>query len=140
MITLKKLDHLVLTVVDIGRTCAFYHDILGCEIVTFGAGRKALTFGEQKFNLHEAGKEFEPKARTPLPGSADLCLITEDPINRVELELRKAGIEIEQGPVSRTGAAGPILSLYVRDPDGNLLELSNYSDNRTSETYRATGI
>jgi len=130
MITLKKLDHLVLTVADIDRTCAFYHDILGCEIVTFGAGRKALRFGEQKFNLHEAGKEFEPKARTPLPGSADLCLITEDPIDRVELELRKAGIEIEEGPVSRTGAAGPILSLYIRDPDDNLLEISNYIDNR----------
>ncbi len=90
MITLKKLDHLVLTVADIDRTCAFYHDILGCEIVTFGAGRKALRFGEQKFNLHEAGKEFEPKARTPLPGSADLCLITEDPIDRVELECQSA--------------------------------------------------
>lgn len=126
MITLKTLDHLVLTVADIDRTCAFYHDLLGCEIVTFGAGRKALKFGEQKFNLHQAGHEFEPKARTPRPGSADLCLITEDPINRVETELRQAGIEIEEGPVQRTGAVGPITSIYIRDPDGNLLELSTY--------------
>lgn len=126
MITLKTLDHLVLTVADIDRTCAFYHDLLGCEIVTFGAGRKALKFGEQKFNLHQAGHEFEPKAKTPRPGSADLCLITEDPIDRVETELRQAGIEIEEGPVQRTGAVGPITSIYIRDPDGNLLELSTY--------------
>lgn len=126
MITLKTLDHLVLTVADIDRTCAFYHDLLGCEIVTFGAGRKALKFGAQKFNLHQAGHEFEPKAKTPRPGSADLCLITEDPINRVETELRQAGIEIEEGPVPRTGAVGPITSIYIRDPDGNLLELSTY--------------
>ena len=128
MITLKNLDHLVLTVADIDRTCAFYHEVLGCEVVTFGAGRKALRFGEQKFNLHQAGHEFEPKAQTPRPGSADLCLITEDPIDRVETELRRAGIEIEEGPVARTGAAGAIQSVYIRDPDGNLLELSNYSN------------
>lgn len=126
MITLKTLDHLVLTVADIDRTCAFYHGLLGCEIVTFGAGRKALKFGAQKFNLHQAGHEFEPKAKTPRPGSADLCLITEDPIDRVETELRQAGIEIEEGPVQRTGAVGPITSIYIRDPDGNLLELSTY--------------
>ncbi|MEO3413154.1 VOC family protein [Roseovarius sp. CAU 1744] len=128
MITLKSLDHLVLTVADIDRTCAFYHEVLGCEVVTFGAGRKALRFGEQKFNLHQAGHEFEPKAQTPRPGSADLCLITEDPIDRVETELRRAGIEIEEGPVARTGATGAIESVYIRDPDGNLLELSNYSN------------
>ena len=128
MITLKNLDHLVLTVADIDRTCAFYHEVLGCEVVTFGAGRKALRFGEQKFNLHQAGHEFEPKAQTPRPGSADLCLITEDPIDRVETELRRAGIEIEEGPVARTGATGAIESVYIRDPDGNLLELSNYSN------------
>lgn len=126
MITLQKLDHLVLTVADIDRTCAFYHQVLGCEIMTFGAGRKALKVGEQKFNLHQAGHEFEPKATTPLAGSADLCLITEEPIDKVEKELCKAGIEIEEGPVTRTGANGAILSVYIRDPDGNLLELSNY--------------
>ncbi|WP_417210331.1 VOC family protein [Antarctobacter sp.] len=128
MITLKNLDHLVLTVTDMDKTCAFYKDILGCEIVTFGAGRKALRFGGQKFNLHQAGQEFEPKAKTPRPGSADLCLITVDPIDDVVTKLQEAGIEIEEGPVTRTGATGAILSVYLRDPDGNLLELSNYVD------------
>ena len=128
MITLKSLDHLVLTVASIDLTCTFYRDVLGCEIVTFGAGRKALKFGEQKFNLHQLGHEFEPKAKTPRAGSADLCLITQEGIEEVVTHLRAAGVDIEEGPVTRTGANGPILSVYIRDPDGNLIELSNYLD------------
>lgn len=132
MIKLKKLDHLVLTVADMEATCEFYQEILGCEIVTFGAGRKALKFGEQKFNLHQAGKEFEPKAMSPRPGSADLCLITDDPIEHVVAKLGVVGVEIEEGPVARTGATGNIVSVYIRDPDGNLLELSNYDNPQNS--------
>lgn len=120
-----KIDHLVLTVRDIEATCEFYARVLGMDIVTFGAGRKALSFGQQKFNLHEAGKEFEPKARKPTPGSIDICLITGTPIAQVIAQLQKTGVEIIEGPVERTGAAGPIISVYFRDPDSNLIEVSN---------------
>lgn len=126
MIRIDRLDHLVLTVADIGQTCAFYGDLLGMEVVTFGAGRKALRFGSQKINLHEAGKEFEPKALTPRPGSADLCFVTATPLEQVTELLSAAGIALEDGPVPRTGATGPITSVYLRDPDGNLIELSTY--------------
>ncbi len=126
MIRIDRLDHLVLTVADIGQTCAFYGDLLGMEVVTFGAGRKALRFGAQKINLHEAGKEFEPKALTPRPGSADLCFVTATPLEQVTERLSAAGIALEDGPVPRTGATGPITSVYLRDPDGNLIELSTY--------------
>ncbi|MGV6876684.1 VOC family protein [Pseudochelatococcus sp. B33] len=128
MISIDRLDHLVLTVADIERTCAFYHDLLGFNIVTFGQGRKALTFGGQKFNLHQSGKEFEPRAAHPTPGSADLCLITETPLDEVVAQLARAGIEIEEGPVPRTGATGAIESIYIRDPDLNLIEIANYCD------------
>lgn len=123
---IDRLDHLVLTVADIERTCDFYSRVLGFEVVTFGAGRKALAFGRQKINLHQAGREFEPKALAPTPGSADLCLIASTPLEDVIRELEAAGIAIEEGPVQRTGATGPIRSVYVRDPDGNLIEISNY--------------
>jgi catechol 2,3-dioxygenase-like lactoylglutathione lyase family enzyme len=96
------------------------------EAVTFGAGRTALTFGSSKINLHEAGKEFEPKALRPTPGSADLCLIVQDSIADVMAQLAAAGVPVEEGPVQRTGATGPITSCYLRDPDDNLIELSNY--------------
>jgi catechol 2,3-dioxygenase-like lactoylglutathione lyase family enzyme len=96
------------------------------EAVTFGAGRTALAFGRSKINLHRAGHEFEPKARRPTPGSADLCLIVTEPLSVVQAELTAAGVVIEEGPVERTGAQGPLLSLYVRDPDANLVELSTY--------------
>lgn len=120
-----RLDHLVLTVADLDKTIEFY-TALGMEVVTFGAGRMALTFGVQKINLHQAGREFEPKALKPVPGSADLCFITNTPLERVMNHLQAKGIEVIEGPVARTGAIGPIRSLYVRDPDGNLIEIANY--------------
>ena len=123
-----RLDHLVLTVDDVERTIAFYVDVLGMTEVTFGSGRKALTFGSSKINLHQRGREFHPKAAHPTPGSADLCLITDDPLDVVVASLTASGVAIEEGPVSRTGARGPITSVYIRDPDGNLIELSNYPD------------
>ena len=123
---IDRLDHLVLTVADIDRTVAFYRDVLGMEPVVFGGGRTALAFGSSKINLHRAGREFEPKAASPVPGSADLCLITRDPLDAVTAELRRHGVAVEEGPVERTGATGTIRSVYVRDPDGNLVELSNY--------------
>lgn len=123
---IERLDHFVLTVRDIEKTCDFYSRVLGMEVVTFGQGRKALRFGRQKINLHQFGREFEPKAAAPAPGSADFCLITEVPIPKVVEHLQACGVRIEEGPVQRTGAVGPILSVYVRDPDGNLVEISNY--------------
>jgi catechol 2,3-dioxygenase-like lactoylglutathione lyase family enzyme len=123
---IERLDHLVLTVADITRTCEFYENVLGMQTVTFGAGRKALSFGQQKINLHQAGKEIEPKAVRPTPGSADLCFIASTPVAAVVAHLRKEGVSIEEGPVPRTGAIGPIQSVYFRDPDGNLIEVSNY--------------
>lgn len=122
---LQSLDHLVLTVANVEDTCAFYTAYLGCEVVTFGEGRKALTFGAQKINLHQAGAEFEPKAARPHPGSGDLCFLIEQPVAEAKDALERAGVAIEEGPVPRTGATGPILSIYLRDPDGNLIELSN---------------
>jgi catechol 2,3-dioxygenase-like lactoylglutathione lyase family enzyme len=120
-----RLDHLVLTVANIDATVAFYTSALGMELVTFG-NRRALRFGEQKINLHQAGKEFEPKAAHPTPGSGDLCFITKAPIAKVVLHLRATGHDIEEGPVQRTGAVGTIQSIYLRDPDFNLIEISNY--------------
>ncbi|ELC0660745.1 VOC family protein [Vibrio fluvialis] len=123
---ISHLDHWVLTVADIDATVAFYSEILGMTPVTFGEGRRALSFGNQRINLHLLGAEFEPKARTVQAGSADLCFITHTPLDMVIVTLHEHGIEIEEGPVTRTGAVGPIRSVYVRDPDGNLIELSNY--------------
>jgi catechol 2,3-dioxygenase-like lactoylglutathione lyase family enzyme len=123
----SRLDHLVLTVESIDATVAFYTRVLGMKAITFGAGRTALTFGISKINLHEKGKEFEPKALHPVPGSADLCLIVEEDIGALMAELADAGVEVELGPVQRTGATGPIISCYLRDPDQNLIELSNYA-------------
>src|SRR6266516_6140457 len=125
-VRVDRLDHLVLTVASIEATVTFYTQILGMDAVTFGPGRTALTFGTSKINLHQAGQEFEPKALRPTPGSADICLIVEDDIAPVISELAGAGIAIEEGPVERTGATGPMVSCYLRDPDGNLIELSNY--------------
>ncbi|WP_298374224.1 VOC family protein [Azospirillum sp.] len=121
-----RLDHFVLTVASIERTCAFYERVLGMGCVTFGNGRKALTFGQQKINLHEVGKEFEPKAHRPSAGSADFCLITNTPLAEVIAHLQRQDVVIEEGPVARTGAIGPIQSVYIRDPDANLVEIANY--------------
>ncbi|MCK0126181.1 VOC family protein [Gelidibacter sp. F2691] len=125
---LSALDHLVLTVTDIDATIAFYEGVLGMQSERFqpadGSTRWALRFGVQKINLHEAGQEFEPKAQAPVPGSADLCLLTEDPLDTWQTHLLKNSVPIIEGPVRRTGAAFPIQSLYVRDPDGNLVEIS----------------
>ncbi|XP_029442182.1 glyoxalase domain-containing protein 5-like [Rhinatrema bivittatum] len=124
---IHRLDHLVLTVKNIEDTVAFYSKVLGMEVVTFKGNRKALNFGNQKFNLHEAGKEFEPKAHRPTPGSIDLCLITKTPLAEVVDHLKASGVTVEEGPVTRTGAVGEITSVYFRDPDNNLIEVSNYT-------------
>ena len=124
---IDRLDHLVLTVRDVDATASFYQRVLGMQVVTFGEARKALGFGRQKINLHQAGREFEPKAAPPTPGSADLCLIADVALDAVIAHLAACGVTIAEGPVTRTGATGPIISVYFRDPDGNLIEVSNYS-------------
>ena len=120
------IDHIVLTVENIDKTVEFYTNILGMNVAEFNQGRKALTFGNQKINLHQKDREFEPKAHIPTCGSMDLCLITSTDINQIKRELKDKGIEITQGIVERTGAIGNIKSIYIRDPDRNLIELSNY--------------
>ena len=126
--TVDRLDHLVLTVTDIKRTCDFYSDVLGMRVVTFGDGRKALGFGVQKINLHQRGREVEPKADRPTPGSADLCFISSDPIEEIVEHLRRCSVSMIAGPVKRAGAIGTLRSVYFRDPDLNLVEVSNYID------------
>lgn len=123
---IDAIDHIVLTVKDIDATCEFYARTLEMEPVTFGGGRRALAFGSQKINLHPQGNEFEPKAGRPTPGSADVCFVTSVPLRDVVAHLAACGVELVEGPVPRTGARGPIASVYFRDPDGNLLEVSNY--------------
>ena len=125
---LTALDHLVLTVADIAATVAFYRDVLGMTEETFspadGSTRTALTFGAQKINLHPAARPFDPKAAQPTPGSADLCFLTDTPLPAWQDHLAAQGVPVIEGPVRRTGATGPIQSLYLRDPDGNLIEVS----------------
>lgn len=125
-IIIDRIDHAVLTVRDIDATCEFYREVLGMEVITFGEGRRALGFGAQKFNLHEAGREFEPRAHRPTPGSADFCLITSTPLSEVLARLAACGVDVIDGPVARTGANGPITSVYFRDLDLNLVEVSVY--------------
>ena len=123
---IDRIDHVVLTVFDLQRTCDFYSRVLGMEVVRFGEGRTALSFGRQKLNLHLFGKEFEPKALKPMPGAIDLCFITETPIEEVVRHVESCGVKVQHGPVPKTGATGPLNSIYVRDPDGNLVEIANY--------------
>lgn len=125
MINIDRIDHVVFTVRSIDATCAFYERVLGMKTITFAGGRKGLEFGRQKFNLHEAGREFEPKADRPTPGSMDICLITLVPIQKVIEHLRAEQVAILEGPVERTGATGTLMSVYFRDPDNNLIEVSN---------------
>jgi catechol 2,3-dioxygenase-like lactoylglutathione lyase family enzyme len=125
-IAIDRIDHVVLTVFDPERTLDFYSRVLGMQPVTFAGGRRGLAFGRQKLNLHQAGREYEPKALKPVPGSVDLCLISTTPLEEVMEALRGHGVVIIEGPVDKTGATGPIRSVYFRDPDGNLIEVSNY--------------
>lgn len=122
---ISQLDHLVLTVSDLDRTCAFYSEVLGMEIQTSDTNRTSLHFGTAKINLHKFGAEFAPHALRPTPGSADICLLTRTPIEKVMEHLVHHQVDIIEGPVKRTGAAGTLLSVYFRDPDGNLLEVAN---------------
>ncbi|MDQ3659104.1 MAG: VOC family protein [Actinomycetota bacterium] len=123
---IDRIDHIVLTVSDVEETVRFYSEVLGMRAVTFAEGRRALAFGGQKINLHQAGREFEPKAPRSEPGSADFCLITLTPLDVVVDRLAAGGVEVLQGPVEKTGALGPMQSVYIRDPDGNLVEISAY--------------
>ncbi|HEY3686943.1 MAG TPA: VOC family protein [Streptosporangiaceae bacterium] len=123
---IDRLDHLVLTVADLDVSIDFYTRVLGMRAVTFGDGRHALRFGRSKINLHVAGREFEPKAARPTPGSADLCLVTADPPDQVVADLAEHGVAVEEGPVPRTGALGEMTSVYIRDPDANLVEIAHY--------------
>lgn len=125
MIIIDRIDHVVLTVRDIAVTIDFYSRVLGMTPVEF-EGRRGLAFGRQKFNLHQAGREYEPKAELAKPGTMDICLITTTPIDAVIAHLAREHVAILQGPVMRTGAIGPIRSVYFRDPDLNLVEVSNY--------------
>ena len=133
-VVIDRIDHLVLTVADLDQTVDFYVRVLGMQPVTFGAGRRALRFGPHKLNLHQAGHELEPKARRPTPGSVDVCLVTTTPLARLVAHLRACEVQVEEGPVARTGATGPITSVYFRDPDGNLIEVSTYDDIETMPT------
>ena len=133
-ISIDRIDHIVLTVFDLERTIDFYARVLGMEPVTFAGGRRGLAFGRQKLNLHQAGKEFEPKALRPAPGAIDLCFIASTPLEQVIAALREAKVAIIEGPVPKTGATGPMMSVYFRDPDGNLIEVSNYTSAATNPT------
>lgn len=124
---IERLDHLVLTTAHEAACVHFYCTVLGMAPQTFGEGRKAFVFNGQKINLHVQGHEFEPKALHPTPGALDLCFIATVPLTQVQQRLAEHGIAIECGPVQRTGARGPILSVYVRDPDRNLIEISEYA-------------
>jgi len=121
---IKSIDHIVLTTRDLEKCVAFYVEVLGMRLENYGAGRIAFRFGDQKFNVHPPGFDASIKARTPTPGSLDLCFLADCPLEDVIARLKKHGIAIEEGPSVRTGARFPIRSVYVRDPDDNLVEIS----------------
>ncbi|HYL92671.1 MAG TPA: VOC family protein [Alphaproteobacteria bacterium] len=128
---IDRIDHFVLTVKDVAATCKFYERVLSAQVVTFAGGRKGLSFGSNKINLHQQGQEFEPKAHHPVPGSADFCLITRVPLADVIKRLEKHHVPVIHGPVEKIGALGPMQSVYFRDPDLNLVEVSNYGEARS---------
>lgn len=136
---IEDLDHIVLTVADISATCSFYSQVLGMEVIRFGEGRQALRYGRRKINLHQHGREFMPKARRPTPGSADLCFLCSIPLEAVQGHLARHGVDIIEGPVRRTGATGPIRSLYLHDPDGNLIELAEPLDPDAADPIGGAG-
>lgn len=119
------IDHLVITVADMDRTLDFYTRVLGGEAVTFGEGRTAVRLGRNKLNLHDAGTDATPVAANPAPGTLDICFLTQMPLEQVADHVDACGVTLELGPVERTGTDGPIRSIYIRDPDGNLIEISN---------------
>lgn len=121
----QGLDHWVLTVRDPQRTTDFYRDVLGMTVESFAGGRLALRCGDQKINIHVAGNEFSPHAAAPTPGSGDFCCLCSVPVAQLAADLTARGVSVELGPVARTGSLGPLLSIYIRDPDGNLIELAN---------------
>lgn len=123
---LNRLDHIVLTTTQLDACLDFYQRVLKMQVITFGEQRYALQFGQQKINIHQYGKEFEPKAHLPVPGALDLCFISDIPLTEVQAHIQQQGIEIIEGPVRRTGAMGPILSIYLRDVDLNLIEISEH--------------
>ena len=129
---IHSIDHLVLTVASIPASVAFYSDVLGMKAEVFeaadGSKRWALYFGQQKINLHQHKAEFDPKSSLPTPGSADICLLSNDSLEEWQAHFEKMEVSILQGPVARSGALGPIMSIYVRDPDGNLIEVSVSKD------------
>jgi catechol 2,3-dioxygenase-like lactoylglutathione lyase family enzyme len=125
---IASLDHLVLTTARLDDCIRFYTEVLGMKVETFAAGRIALKFGHQEINLHQSGKEFEPKAKTPAPGGLDLCFIAHEPLDEVIRHLEQYQINIELGPVPRTGAEFPLRSIYIRDPDLNLIEISERAE------------
>jgi catechol 2,3-dioxygenase-like lactoylglutathione lyase family enzyme len=127
-VRVTRLDHLVLTVADLEATVDFYTLVLGMTVRAFAGGRLALRFGDQKINLHEAGHELAPRARVPVPGSADLCFVVEQPLAEWLAHLDELGVAVIEGPVARSGALGPMTSVYFRDPDGNLVEIASYGD------------
>ncbi len=124
---IDSLDHLVLTVKDIDATCEFYSRVLGMEVVTFGDNRKALSFGSQKINLQQVGRESNLRADKPTSGSGDVCFVTSLPLAEVVAHLKSCGVSLVGGPVKRDGARGLMMSVYFRDPDMNLVEVSNYN-------------
>ena len=124
---IDSIDHVVFTVKDINASCEFYSKVLGMEVVTFGEGRKALAFGSQKINLQQLGRESTLIAEKPTPGSADICFVTSVPVSEVIAHLNSSGVRLVGGPVKRNGARGMMTSVYFRDPDLNLVEVSNYA-------------
>ena len=123
---IERLDHLVLTTTNIDSCLDFYQRVLNMKVITFGEQRYALQFGQQKINIHQYGKEFEPKAHLPVPGALDLCFISQWPLEQFQAHILQQGIDIIEGPIKRTGAVGAIISIYIRDPDLNLIEISEY--------------